>query len=99
MMNFLKKWLGFGKKETNFEESEITDKDKESCPFCWGYEDYGDTSLNRHYNKQVDVKNHRDKHVKVGKFMVEHVEGFKNQTRVIERCHKCGRKKIRYKKK
>lgn len=89
-MNFLKKWFGL---KTNSEE--LPQKEEpQSCPFCWGYEDYGDASLNRHYDKQVDVKNHRDKHVKVGKFMVEHVEGFKNQKRVIERCTKCGRKKI-----
>lgn len=92
-MNFLKKWFSRKKKEVELPQNE----EQESCPFCWGYEDYGDTSLNRHYNKQVDVKNHRDKHVKVGKFMVEHVEDFKHQKRVIERCTKCGRKKIRYK--
>lgn len=92
-MNFLKKWF---KKKVKEEHSSENEK-HQSCPFCWGYEAYGDASLNRHYDKQVDVKNHRDKHVKVGKFMVEHVEGFKNQKRVIERCTKCGRKKIKYK--
>lgn len=69
----------------------------ESCPFCWGYEKYDEADLDRSYNKQIDVKNHRDKHVKVGKFMVEHVEGYKKQKRIIERCSKCGGKRIRYK--
>lgn len=92
-MNFLKRW--FKRKKENIRIP--PDGEQKSCPFCWGYENFDDTNLNRHYDKQVDVKNHRDKHVKVGKFMVEHVEGFKNQKRVIERCTKCGRKKIRYK--
>lgn len=47
-------------------------------------------------DKQIDVKNHRDKYVKVGKFMVEHVDGFKNKKRIVERCHKCGGKRIKY---
>lgn len=55
--------------------------------------------MNRTYDKQKDVKNHRDKHVKVGKFMVEHVDGFKNKKRIIARCLKCGGKRIRYKEK
>lgn len=92
-MNFLKKWFKRKKKDETLPQNE----EQQNCPFCWGYENFADANLNRHYDKQVDVKNHRDKHVKVGKFMVEHVEGFKNQKRVIERCTKCGRKKIRYK--
>lgn len=70
----------------------------ESCPFCWGYREFGEEKRELGYDKQIDVKNHRDKHIKVGKFMVEHVEGFKKQKRVIERCSKCGGKRIRYKK-
>lgn len=92
-MNFLKKM--FSKKKKPSEEK----LNPESCPFCWGYQEYGDETRKIGYDKRIDVKNHKDKYVKVGKFMVEHVEGFKRQKRVIERCSKCGGKKIRYKEK
>lgn len=90
-MNFFKKL--FSKKKELPEEKVET----ESCPFCWGYQEYGDKTQKIAYDKRIDVKNHKDKYVKVGKFMVEHVEGFKRQKRIIERCPKCGKKKIRYK--
>lgn len=94
-MGFIKRLFGSSQKKDKADNQ--PDKSSESCPFCWGYEAYGDASLNRTYDKQIDVNNHRDKHVKVGKFMVEHVDGFKNKKRIIERCPKCGGKRIRYK--
>lgn len=98
-MGFVRRLFGGIKKKEKPDSQQKKGSDLESCPFCWGYEDYGGASLNRRYEKQIDVKNHRDKHVKVGKFMVEHVDGFKNKKRIIERCPKCGGKRIRYKKK
>lgn len=98
-MGFIKRLFGFVTKKEKRDNQQEKSPKSQSCPFCWGYEEYGDTSLNRRYDKQVDVKNHRDKHVKVGKFMVEHVDGFKNKKRIIERCPKCGGKRIRYKEK
>ena len=71
-------------------------EDSEACPFCWGYQEYGSTTRVMTKDKQIDVKNHLDKHVKVGKFMMEHVDGFKNKKRIVERCPKCGGKRIRY---
>lgn len=68
----------------------------QSCPFCWGYQEYGDKTRLMPKDKQIDVKNHKDKYVKVGKFMVEHVDGFKNKKRIVERCPKCGGKHIKY---
>ncbi len=66
------------------------------CPFCWGYQEFGNMERIMPKDKQIDVKNHRDKYVKVGKFMVEHVDGFKNKKRIVERCPKCGGKRIKY---
>ncbi|HZW77362.1 MAG TPA: hypothetical protein VFF21_03530 [Flavobacteriaceae bacterium] len=93
-MSFLKRLFGKKKSTTSVKDESVSE---ESCPFCWGYQDYGNKHRNKGYDKQIDVKNHRDKYVKVGKFMVEHVEGFKRQKRIIERCPKCGGKRIRYK--
>ena len=69
---------------------------KESCPFCWGFQEYDAKVRSMPKDKQIDVKNHKDKYVKVGKFMVEHVDGFKNKKRIVERCPKCGGKRIKY---
>lgn len=98
-MGLLKNFFGRVKKKENLVEKQDRRPGSQSCPFCWGYEEYDGESMNRTYDKQKDVKNHRDKHVKVGKFMVEHVDGFKNKKRIIERCPKCGGKRIRYKEK
>jgi DNA-directed RNA polymerase subunit M/transcription elongation factor TFIIS len=70
--------------------------DEKNCPFCWGYQQYDKEIRLMSNDKQLDVKNHRDKYVKVGKFMVEHVDGFKNKKRIIERCPECGGKRIKY---
>lgn len=95
-MNFLKRLFGFSK-EKNEQEGEVDQSaDLQSCPFCWGYQEYGAETRTMGYDKQIDVKNHRDKYVKVGKFMVEHVDGFKNKKRIVERCPKCGGKRIKY---
>lgn len=90
-MNFFKRLFSKRKEEQSKEK-----QSPEDCPFCWGYQDYGDKTRTLSYDKRIDVKNHKDKYVKVGKFMVEHVDGFKRQKRIIERCPKCGGKKIRY---
>ncbi len=92
-MNFLKRLFGL-KKEKKEEEVKDTSPNLKNCPFCWGYQEFGAESRNLGYDKQIDVKAHRDKNVKVGKFMVEHVEGLK-QKRVVERCPKCGGKRIK----
>lgn len=95
-MGILKRLLGLFKKEEKQEEVVEKPTNLQECPFCWGYQEFGDEKRTMGYDKQIDVKNHRDKNVKVGKFMVEHVDGFKNRTRVVERCPKCGGKKIKF---
>ena len=95
-MNFLKRFFGFfNKKKQPITQTADTAALK-NCPFCWGYQEFGSQSRIISQDKQIDVKNHRDVNVKVGKFMVEHVDGFKNKKRIMERCPKCGGKRIRY---
>ncbi len=95
-MGFLKRLLTFLKKKPVERLEDTEPVDLENCPFCWGYQEFGTESRNMGYDKQIDVKAHRDKNVKVGKFMVEHVDGFKNKKRIVERCPECGGKRIRY---
>jgi DNA-directed RNA polymerase subunit M/transcription elongation factor TFIIS len=93
-MSYINRFLKFfQKKPKEALEEEVAEK---NCPFCWGYQEYANSSRTMLKDKQIDVKNHRDKHVKVGKFMVEHVDGFKNKKRIIERCPKCGGKRIKF---
>lgn len=95
-MKFLKRFFGFlTKKKQQLDRPEDPSSLK-NCPFCWGYQEFGSQSRTISQDKQIDVKNHRDVNVKVGKFMVEHVDGFKNKKRIMERCPKCGGKRIRY---
>lgn len=77
-------------------EMQEMDSPEETCAFCWGYQEYDSKARPFVEDKQINVKNHRDKYVKVGKFMMEHVDGFKNKKRIVERCPKCGGKRIRY---
>lgn len=94
-MTFLQHIFEFFRKKPEIKPEKVDEA--ETCAFCWGYQEYDHKSRILSKDKQIDVKNHRDKHVKVGKFMVEHVDGFKNQKRVIERCPKCCGKRIKFK--
>ncbi|AFL79653.1 hypothetical protein Aeqsu_0124 [Aequorivita sublithincola DSM 14238] len=93
-MSYFNRVLTFFKKKAEAPEPELVGD--ENCPFCWGYQEYDDKTRLLTKDKQIDVKNHKDKYVKVGKFMVEHVDGFKNKKRIVERCSKCGGKHIKY---
>ena len=95
-MGFLKRLFGFSKKKIKQEEPVEKPVDLKNCPFCWGYQEFGSQKRIITEDKQINVKNHRDKNVKLGKFMVEHVDGFKNKKRIMERCPECGGKRIRY---
>lgn len=99
-MGYIKRFLAFFRKKPEqvstpekMATKEVIDKD---CPFCWGYQEYDEKTRLMPHDKQIDVKNHIDKYVKVGKFMVEHVDGFKNKKRIVERCTECGGKRIKY---
>ena len=79
-MSLLKRLFGFSKRKKEQKEAVERPESLKDCPFCWGYQEFGSESRT----------------LKVGKFMVEHVDGFKNKKRIIERCPKCGGKKIKY---
>ena len=97
IMGYIHQFLQFfGKKSADKISAESNIENEKNCPFCWGYQEYDNKTRLLQKDKQIDVKNHRDKHVKVGKFMTEHVDGFKNKKRIVERCRECGGKRIKY---
>ncbi len=98
-MGYIHRFLAFFRKKPKEElkGEAVQVLSEKNCPFCWGYQEYDKKTRVMSYDKQIDVKNHVDKHVKVGKFMMEHVDGFKNKKRIVERCPDCGGKRIIYK--
>lgn len=56
-----------------------------SCPVCWGYQQYDSEIRTVFKDKHVDVKNHKDKYMKVQKFMVEHLNGIQYKNRAIKK--------------
>ncbi|MBK5215015.1 MAG: hypothetical protein JJE55_15320 [Flavobacteriaceae bacterium] len=93
-MGYIHRLLKFFRREPKEVPNEAVGE--KNCPFCWGYQEYDEKIRLMPKDKQIDVKNHRDKYVKVGKFMMEHVDGFKNKKRIVERCPECGGKRIKY---
>lgn len=57
---------------------------EDSCPVCWGYQQYGDTSRVVYKDKQKDVNNHFDSYCRVQKFMKENFDGMPLKKAVIE---------------
>lgn|SRR5690606_17780720 len=61
-----------------------------TCPVCWGYQEY-DTKIRQMFkDKQIDVNNHLDSYMKVGKFMVKYVDGIRLKQGLIQECPTCG---------
>ncbi len=94
-MDYIHRFLAFFKNKEKEETKEPVGE--QNCSFCWGYQEYDEKIRLLPKDKYIDVKNHQDKYVKVGKFMMEHVDGFKNKKRIVERCPECGGKRIKYK--
>ena len=61
------------------------------CGNCWGHTEYDGKVRKIVADHQEDVKNGRDRHAFIQKFMVEHVSGIKLQNDGRQtRCPKCG---------
>lgn len=95
-MSFIDRLLAFFNKDKRKNQDPFI---SHSCPVCWGYQEYDAKTVHMGKEKQIDVKNHTDKYMKVEKFMVEHVDGFKNKNKIVKRCPSCGGKRIIYKEK
>lgn len=74
--------LGYFKKKTKKMEKTSPHVD---CPVCWGYQQYDNEIRNVFQDKHIDVKNHKDKYMKVQKFMVEHLNGIEYKNGKIKK--------------
>ncbi len=60
-----------------------------TCALCWGHYEYDKKIRTVLKDKQIDVNNHRDSHMKIKRFLVEHVDGMHLKNATIECCGKC----------
>ena len=60
------------------------------CPVCWGHQEYDHKIRTVFKDKQIDVNNHLDSYMKVGKFMVKYVDGIRLKQGLIQECPTCG---------
>ena len=51
----------------------------ETCSLCWGFQAFDESVREMPIRKDIDVKNHKDKYMKLQSFMVEHIEGVKTR--------------------
>lgn len=51
----------------------------ETCSLCWGFQAFDEKVREIPKRKDIDVKNHKDKYMKLQRFMVEHIEGVKTR--------------------
>lgn len=79
------KFLQKPEKETEGKAPEGT------CPLCWGYQEYDSKLRQLFKDKQKDVNNHSDSHMKVQKFMVKYVDGIRLRQARIQECPTCGK--------
>lgn len=61
-----------------------------TCPLCWGYQEYDHKIRRLFKDKQIDVNNHRDRYMKVQKFMIKHINGIRLKQGKIKECPTCG---------
>lgn len=88
IFKILKSWI---KKEKAENQAASENPGAEGCPFCWGYQQYDHKVRERYKDKQIDVKNHLDKHLKSRNFQLENIDGKRYKKGEIVQCPDCGR--------
>lgn len=60
-----------------------------SCPICWGYQEYDRKIRVIYEDRQIDVNNHRFKYMRIQKLLKEHIEGMRLKAGEIYECPTC----------
>lgn len=68
-----------------------TSQDPETCPVCWGFQEYDSKIREKYRDKRIDVKNHVGSYLKSKRFQVENIDGLRYRKPTIKECPKCGR--------
>jgi hypothetical protein len=58
-------------------------------PGMWGYQQYDQKIRTVFRDKQIDVSNHRDKHLIIQDFVKKHMDGIHLKQGKIETCQQC----------
>ena len=61
------------------------------CPVCWGYQEYDHKVREKYKDKQIDIKNHKDTHLKSRRFQVRNIDGIRYKKASVKECPECGR--------
>lgn len=64
---------------------------QETCPVCWGYQEYDHKIRKKYKDKQVDVKNHKNMFLKSKRFVVTNIDGIRYKKAVVSECPECGK--------
>lgn len=75
-MSFIADFLAYFKKPVPEADAPSSE---ETCAVCWGFQAFDKNVREMPKRKDVDVKNHKDKYMKLQRFMVEHIEGVKTR--------------------
>lgn len=86
-MDFIENLINFLKKPKEETESKTPEG---TCPLCWGYQEYDAKMRQLFKDKQIDVNNHRDRYMKVQKFVIENIDGIRLKKGKIKECPTCG---------
>lgn len=85
--------------QKNYREPENGEKfenhEKETCPVCWGHQQYDGKIRVLYKDKQVDVNNHRSKYMRIQKLLKDTIEGYKLKKGEIHTCPSCGTKQYK----
>lgn len=88
-MDSLEKLLDYFKKPKEETKNKAPDG---LCPLCWGYQEYDHKIRKIFEDDQLDVIHHKKKHMKIRKFLEEHIDGIRLLKGEVEVCPTCGQK-------
>ena len=82
----LLKWFGSRSKKADLPPTQ------ETCPVCWGHQQYAGKIRVYIEDKQIDVKNHRTTYLRSQKLVKDNISGNLMKKKEIKICPTCGSK-------
>lgn len=64
----------------------------DTCPVCWGYQQYNGKIIALPTDKQIDVNNHSGSYSFIQEFVKTNIDGIKLKEGEVKICPKCGSK-------
>ncbi|MGF1556152.1 hypothetical protein [Paucihalobacter sp.] len=77
-------------KDENKQKAEPSPGD--TCPNCWGHQQYDGKIRQLLKDRQIDINNHKDSYMVIQAFLKENIDGFKLKEGDVQECPTCVRK-------